>query len=110
MEHKKLIVKALKHFIRYNKNRGEISLNRKIGRRLVSGLCSYVSAYSERELDIEDQNQFQIFCLIDEEFRLQIMPYLQGNTWLSTKGRVTKKRLYVAQMIINKLEKQLKRC
>lgn len=108
MEHKKLIVKALKHFIRYNKNREQISIIRNGVKQPIAGLCSYIYVYSARGENI-NFDAVQIRRKVIDEFGLLIRNYTKGKFWLSEKYKVTKQRLKVAQLIINKLERELTR-
>jgi hypothetical protein len=108
MEHKKLIVGALKHFIRYNKNRGEISIINNGVKQPITGLCSYVYIHSIRGENISfDEHSMQIRRKVKDEFDLLIKKYTKDSLWLNEKYKVTKRRLQVAQWIINKLQKEL---
>lgn len=110
MEHKKLIVKALKHFIRYNKNREQISIINNGIKQPITGLCYYVYIHSIRGENISfDEHSVQIRRKVKDEFDLLIRNYTKGRVWLSEKYKVTKRRLQVAQLIINKLERELTR-
>lgn len=112
MEHVKLLISALKHFIRYNTNKvGQKMLLKNHNNRLklCGGLCGYVYTYIYRK---------NKDCSLNRHCRAVFTPYIDEETckgpygsWLHSykfDGIVTKKRLKVAQKILKKLEKGLK--
>lgn len=120
MKTKEIIINALKHFIRYNKNREEIFIRYYGRKQKVSGLCEYLKLYSQMNLGLDSDYNYETEEFIREYrkeideylkvsyfFRSLVRQYIGSTGYISTENKVTKKRLSVAQKIINKLEKQL---
>ncbi len=108
MNEKEIIVAALKHFIRYNKNRKEISFK---GNKTV-GLCSYIEHYyrdltknNNERTSFKDYQVNKLLHIFDSYVKTY---FLYGTYWVSTPWKVNSKRLSVAKKIIDKIEKELK--
>jgi hypothetical protein len=100
-ERKKVIIRALQHFIRYNKPRYKI-VYKNVYR---DGLCGYVWSYVARKVKGYDEQSS--IRLMFKELVKGYCDYDSGGLYISRPYYTTKKRLNVANKIIEKLKQEI---